>query len=90
MTITLAAYGKDKASMIINHDNGKSSHHQCPGNKCDPDMTSAMPNFFSFRHAVNEGWVYTKDPRFTDLTTVRAVWVCPNCIKALKDQRNEH
>jgi hypothetical protein len=64
-----------KASFIVNFDNGKSVHNICVRKNCKPDPESKIPEFYSYKHALNAGWVAIRDFKF-DATSV---WVCPDC-----------
>lgn len=67
-----------KNSMIIKHDSGNSEHFICPCVNCNViDIEAAIPVFYSYGHAIAEGWVATKDPMYSE--TEDPVFVCPGC-----------
>ena len=67
-------------SMIIKHDSRSSGHFMCVVANCetgDPDET--IPTFYSYKDAIDSGWVWTNEAKYRLAHEPFPVWVCKNC-----------
>ena len=75
--------------MIIKHDDGRREHWMCPSNLhqklevfAQADGERTIPEYYSFTHAKDDGWIFTKDKKFSMRGDMVAV--CPKCVKYLE------
>ena len=69
-------------SMIIEHDSGNREHFICPCMNCEVENpNNPIPVFYSYKHAIDSGWVHTWNILYCDPDRDEAVWVCPSCYK---------
>jgi hypothetical protein len=62
---------------------GIASHHWvCCVGRCDPKPEDRPSQYYSVKHAEDEGWRQTLDPRYTSYS---AGYVCPSCVKLLEE-----
>ena len=71
-------------SMIVLHNSGKNEHFICPCRGCKATDELNIPTFYSYKHAFDSGWVYTKEIKHCDPDNINGVWVCPSCYKTVK------
>jgi len=65
--------------MIIKHPSDNKEHFICPNTACDVNPDKKISTFYSYRHAIDFGWVPTKDTKYSE--TGEPIFVCPNCCK---------
>jgi len=70
-------------SMIL-QINGIAKHYICPSflHKGEVPDDTVIPTFYTHQHAIKNGWVFTKDIKFS--SNNQLVAVCPEC--AAKEQ----
>ena len=73
--------------MIIEYDSGMVEHFICPCVNCKAILEENIPTFFSYKHALDSGWVYTKETKYCDPDNCGGVWVCPACYKNNKENK---
>lgn len=66
-----------KNSMIIKHTPGNAEHFICSCTPCAVSPDEEIPTFYSYLHAIDSGWIPTKDIKYSE--TGEPVWVCPRC-----------
>lgn len=67
--------------MIIKHDNGQNEFNICPcgmphGRNFKEYKDEPITEFYSYRQARDNGWLYVYDPRIGE-----KYWLCPACVK---------
>lgn len=65
-------------TMVIEHDSGKREHYKCPCFDCKGSSSQVIPKFYSFKHAIKNGWVLTKEIKYCP-PDQKTVFVCPKC-----------
>ncbi len=58
---------------------GKNNLAICPCRDCTGGSDGQISNFYSFEHAKEFGWHFTKSITFCDQNNKDGVWVCPEC-----------
>lgn len=69
----------NKNSMIIKDSFGNCEHFVCQCSNCEcknPD--EPIPIFYSFVHAIDNGWILTKDKKYCP-PEKDSIFVCPEC-----------
>lgn len=76
------------SSMIYSDDQRVQHFARCPSWRHSPAAECAsntvvfpenIPRFYNRQHALDEGWLYTENPKFADPEKGPA-WVCPTCV----------
>lgn len=65
-------------SMIVKHGSENLEHFICPCLDCKPDPDEEMPVFYSYQHAIDFGWIKTKECKYCE-PGKQFVFVCPQC-----------
>ncbi len=66
-----------RSSMVYIHGN-KHHHVICANRTCNANPSDIPPNYYSWQHAKDKGWNYTKNIIFCP-PDIDGVWVCPSC-----------
>lgn len=67
-------------SMIILHNSENIEHFICPCTDCIVDPKTEIPTFYSYEHAIEAGWVATREEKYCE-PGADMVFVCPKCSK---------
>ena len=76
-----------KNSFVIRWDSGRSEHFICSCCVMRVPIGSTIaiglciPTFYSYLHAMENGWRHTKDIRYCPPEEKLGVWVCPDCFE---------
>jgi len=68
---------------VITFDDGNAVHLICNHKNCTGNW-EFLKNYYSYRHAGNEGWRFEKKPGITDkenMTIENTFAYCPECSK---------
>ena len=68
-----------RRSMVYAH-NGINHHNLCAVRECNAKTEEPIKHYYSWQHAKNEGWKYTKNEIFCEPGKDGA-WICPACAK---------
>ena len=76
-------------SMIVEHGFSSFDHIICICIDCEAkNPNKSIPTFYSFKYAIDSGWVHTKEIKYCDPDNWGGVWVCPSCYNTSKDDNN--
>ena len=67
-----------RSSMTIKHGSENIEHFICPCTDCNADPEKAIPVFYSYEHAIEAGWVATREEKYCE-PGKSMVFVCPEC-----------